>query len=402
MNLIPSLTFIFLIFFAAFCMEAIGSYVSIVGLGALFAGDYVILLMALILDVAKIVTVSFIYQYWSDLKKTMKYYMLSAVIVLMTITSCGAFGYLSGAFQLAMQPNMEVILKVESLKREKEQLASEKVQLLDRKSKIDQQIAQLPAESVKGRRQLITSFKPETEQIMSRTSEITKRVDQLTTEILKAESENIEKSVHAGPITYVSKAFNISIEEASKWIILTIISVFDPLAVMLIVSGNFLVVRRRELKAKLPEHILETKIVSTPVVEEEVLIQEPIHVPIHVPIQEPIQAEKELTSPITEEKVLIQEPIHNPIHEPIQETDYKHITSLAYDCIDTGEEEIFEEIDTSQLESTIKEYVPSSPEEPTEILKSSLEDLTISIPQALIREGVTTRSKKRELYENVG
>jgi hypothetical protein len=397
MNLIPSLTFIFLIFFAAFCMEAIGSYVSIVGLGALFAGDYVILLMALILDVAKIVTVSFIYQYWSDLKKTMKYYMLSAVIVLMTITSCGAFGYLSGAFQLAMQPNMEVILKVESLKREKEQLASEKVQLLDRKSKIDQQIAQLPAESVKGRRQLITSFKPETEQIMSRTSEITKRVDQLTTEILKAESENIEKSVHAGPITYVSKAFNISIEEASKWIILTIISVFDPLAVMLIVSGNFLVVRRRELKAKLPEHILETKIVSTPVVEEEVLIQEPIHVPIHVPIQEPIQAEKELTSPITEEKVLIQEPIHNPIHEP----DYSHLIDLVYDDVDTGEEECFEEIDSDLLASTIKDYIPSSPEEPTEILKSSLEDLTISIPQALIREGVTTRSKKRELYEIV-
>jgi hypothetical protein len=140
--------------------------------------------------------------------------------------------------------------------------------------------------------------------------------------------------------------------------------VFDPLAVMLIVSGNFLVVRRRELKAKLPEHILETKIVSTPVVEEEVLIQEPIH---------------------------------NPIHEP----DYSHLIDLVYDDVDTGEEECFEEIDSDLLASTIKDYIPSSPEEPTEILKSSLEDLTISIPQALIREGVTTRSKKRELYEIV-
>ena len=179
--------FIFLIFVTAFCMEAMGSYISIYGLGAMFAGDLVILGMALILDIAKVVSVSFLYQYWQRIKSLMKYYMLSAVIVLMLVTSAGAFGYLSGAFQKAMQPNMEAVLKVESFKKEQASLAEEKSKLLEEKAKIDKQIAQLPDTSVRGRRQLIASFKPEQDRISDRNLTITKRLDQLSGEILKEE-----------------------------------------------------------------------------------------------------------------------------------------------------------------------------------------------------------------------
>jgi len=161
-------------------MEAIGTYISIIGLGALFAGDPVILVLAGILDGAKIVSVSFLYQYWYGVKALMKYYLLLAVIVLMTITSAGAFGYLSGSFQKAIQPNMEISLKVDSYNNERTQLIQEKDQLKSERINLDKQIASLPSDDVDGRRRLIRSFKPESARISDRLMTVTKRVDDLT------------------------------------------------------------------------------------------------------------------------------------------------------------------------------------------------------------------------------
>jgi len=250
-------------------MEAIGTYISVVGLGSLFAGDPVILTMACIFDVAKIASVSFLYQNWQYIKSTMKYYFLVAVIVLMTITSGGVFGYLSGAFQKAMAPNMSVTLKVDSYNRERDQLLNERVELIKQRANIDTQIAGVTSEDVDVKRRLMWSFKPESKRISERLIVVTKRVDDLNAIVLKVESENIDSRVHAGPIVYVAKAFNTSVEEASKYIILTIIFVFDPLAVMLLLAGNFLVKKRKDDKAlpKYPEPPAPPPVKVEPVVE---------------------------------------------------------------------------------------------------------------------------------------
>jgi hypothetical protein len=70
----------------------------------------------------------------------------------------------------------------------------------------------------------------------------------------------------------------------------------------------------------------------------------------------------------------------------------------VYNSHDTGEKESDLEIDTSVLSESIKKYVPVLPVE--KIYRSSLEDITVSLPKALIRDGVTTASKKRHLYES--
>ena len=423
--------FILLIFSTAFMMEAIGSYISIFGLSALFAGDLVILGMALILDIAKVVSVSFLYQYWKDIKSIMRYYMLAAVIVLMTITSAGAFGYLSGAFQKAMQPNMEVMLKVESFKHEQERLAAEKVQLVDQRTKIDEQIANLPSSSIKGRRQLIASFKPEIDRIADRIEIVTKRSDELTSEILKTESDNIEKTVHTGPITYISKAFNISVEDASKWIILTIISVFDPLAVILIIAGNFLVSIRKTVKpikidiSRMTEALASPSIQVEPGLsreEKRKVILDAAASPYDydpefstTPLQtadEPAAVDLEeldLDSLSKEEVEFLTQNVQDETPPEINE-----VMQKVYDSIDTGEEPDDEEINPD-LAEIVHNYVPIAPIDvemessyegspQTELIdetpmRSSLEDLTVSLPQALFQES-GRKSVKRDLYSN--
>ena len=238
---------IILLLSTALLMEVISSYLSVIGLSALFSGDVVIILMAIILDVAKVTSVSFLYQYWGDIKRTMKYYLTTAVMVLMLITSAGAFGYLSAAFQRAVQPNLEVSLRVDALTRQQESLEAEKKELSDLKLSINKQIASVPtSETEVARRRLIASMKPELDRTNKRLETVNAQLDDVRAKVLAAKSENLDKDVHAGPIVYVSKAFGVSMEDASKYIILVIVAVFDPLAIMLVLAANFLIKRRRE------------------------------------------------------------------------------------------------------------------------------------------------------------
>lgn len=244
--------FILIILFTALFMEVVGSYISIVGMSIVFSNDIVILFMIVCLDCSKIVTVSFLYQYWETIRRAMKYYMTAAVLVLMIITSGGAFGYLSAAFQKAVQPNIEASLKVDTFSGQQTALINEKKELSDLKISINKQIAAIPTENERARRQLIYSMKPELDRTNKRLEQVNTQLDDIRTKTLTAKSDNIEKDVHTGPIIYVSKAFNVSVEEASKYIILTIVSVFDPLAIMLVLAANFLIKKRNEEKT-LPE-----------------------------------------------------------------------------------------------------------------------------------------------------
>ena len=84
--------------FSALAVSAVAAYFSIVGLMAIFSGlPQSILAMGIVLDIAKLVTASWVYQYWKKTSLLMRSYMVSAVIILSVITSIGIFGFLSKA-----------------------------------------------------------------------------------------------------------------------------------------------------------------------------------------------------------------------------------------------------------------------------------------------------------------
>lgn len=226
--------FIYLTFITAFGIEALGTYVSIIGLSALFGSNPVIMAVAIALDVGKLLVVSMLYTYWSRLGFLMKTYALIAAAVTMTITSAGAAGYLSGEFQKAIMGSQENTLKIEVL-------TAEQTKLEARKAQIDKQIAELPSNYSRSRITLMKEFSDEQKQI-------TDRLTQLNTDLPALQIAQIGVETKVGPIVYISKAFDIPVEEAVKYVILLIVFVFDPLAVFLIIAGNFLLHLRRTSK----------------------------------------------------------------------------------------------------------------------------------------------------------
>lgn len=304
--------FAILVLATALFIEGIGTYISILGLSALFAGSMVVTTMAVALDVGKVVAVSFVYKNWTKISWFMKLYMTIATFVLMTITSAGVFGYLSGEFQKAIAGNNQQNVLITALE-------DEQTRLQKRKEQIDNQIAAIPPNySSAQRNRMINQFRTEQREVTKRLSEIDKQLPELKV-------QNIGQSVKIGPIIYIAEAFNTTPEQAVKWVILTIIFVFDPLAIALLVAGNFLLAQRKQPEERLqekldavkPEHmgefpplkaepepevvprkeaIVEPEVIRPtprPVVEE---VQQPVE---EVPVEQPKSAEKEQQEVIT-------------------------------------------------------------------------------------------------------
>jgi len=89
-----------IIAFSALSVSASAAFYSVSGLSKLFAGaSFEVIIMAGSLEIAKLVIASLLYQYWNKINKWLKYYLVSASVVLVLITSMGIYGFLSAAYQ---------------------------------------------------------------------------------------------------------------------------------------------------------------------------------------------------------------------------------------------------------------------------------------------------------------
>lgn len=283
------MSFIILTFFAALLLEGLGSLVSVIGISALFGSNPIIILLAIALDVGKVVTISLLYTHWKELSRTMKAYAFIAAAVTMIITSAGAAGYLSGEFQKAIVGTKEGEIKVAVLKEQQ-------AKYQERKKQIDDQIASLPQKTtVNQRLRLMNGFKAEQKLLDEKITQIDKDLPDMQIKQIGTEAK-------AGPIIAIAKAFEVPVEKAVSYVIAMIIVVFDPLAVFLIIAGNFLIARRKLRLLATPPPVKEV------VPEPEETIVEPIeeivpatpaqyttyttYAPTPEPVEEPIYDEE--------------------------------------------------------------------------------------------------------------
>ena len=238
---------IYILILAALSMEIIGSYISIVGLSSVFAKDPIILAMVVSLDVAKIVTVSFVYRNWRDLNIPMRTYMASAVIVLMALTSTGLFGYLSSAFMSTITPVVSHQEKAARLEGKLVTAKGDRDRQLERQRQIDSQIANLPTESIKGRARLMATFKEDRDAIASKLTKLDADIENTERQLDVIKNTDTSVKTHVGPILYISKITGLPLEQTVTWLIVVIIAVFEPLAVLMVIAANYLIAKRERV-----------------------------------------------------------------------------------------------------------------------------------------------------------
>jgi predicted nucleic acid-binding Zn-ribbon protein len=85
-----------LIFISGVSISLVAAYFSIVGLATMFPGSKeAIIIMGAALEVGKLIAAVWLHKNWHNAFGFLRYYLLSAVIILSIITSMGIFGFLS-------------------------------------------------------------------------------------------------------------------------------------------------------------------------------------------------------------------------------------------------------------------------------------------------------------------
>jgi len=241
---------------SAILVAGCAAYFSVTGLGVLFAGASVsVMVMAGSLELAKLVAATYLKQEWDTLKGFNKWYLTISVATLMLITSAGIFGYLSNAFQ---QQNLE-------LQKVERDIAVYQTQITKNDAEIARYTTQLNnQQNIRNSQESNLSKQIDNNRSTSRVSQmirtadkeiasVSKRIDELTIQnnvaldsINSIKNNNIELEREVGGFRFVAEAFNIPLNDVVKFFILIIVLVFDPLAVALIIAFNGLIMKRKE------------------------------------------------------------------------------------------------------------------------------------------------------------
>ena len=226
-------------------ISAVAAFYSIVGLMAIFSASALsIAVMGIVLEIGKLITASWLYQNWKRVPLLLKSYLTIAVVILMFITSMGIFGYLSKAHIDQGSGTSELYVKVERLDNriasERKVIKRAEIQLSALDSALDKYL-ELGAVSkgLKKREDQEQERNALTNTINNAQGRIDKLLDEKSEYRLQINSFEVE----VGPLKYISalvygdEALDY-IDTAVRAVILILVFVFDPLAVLLLVSAN--------------------------------------------------------------------------------------------------------------------------------------------------------------------
>ncbi len=230
--------FPYLVGLAAFLVAGSAAFYSVFGLSKLFSGAALaVVIMAGSLEFAKLVTASFLYRYWDDINRFMKTYLIIGVVTLVVITSAGIFGFLSNAYQGATasfeKESTALLYKQDRL----DQLTEDKKFL---KEELEAAVDELPDNYRTAKRKLREEYQPKINQINEDMMNLKQEVGDLKIAL-------VETGVDVGPAIFLARVFNTDVDTVVKYFIFMLIAVFDPLAVVLVISYNLtLQVRMRD------------------------------------------------------------------------------------------------------------------------------------------------------------
>ena len=217
---------------SAALVSSLGAYFSIIGIGALFSGALVaVCLMAGSLELAKFVLAAYLHQTWKHVNMAFKIYMTFAVITLSAITSIGVFGFLSDAYQSASTVLEGETIKLENVKKQQEMITSE----IER---LNYSVEEIPEERISKRLAARQAIEP-------RILELNKKYADNEKVIVDANLQILEVKKKVGPLIYISRNFNIPIDKVVQYLILLFVSVFDPLAICLVIASTYSIESRK-------------------------------------------------------------------------------------------------------------------------------------------------------------
>jgi len=216
--------------------------------------------MASSLELAKLITAGYLYNYWEKINKAFRIYLILGTTVLVLITSLGIYGFLTAAFQETFNV-YNVSSKEKAFLEQKEEFWAEDVARYDEELKrISQNISTLSNAKATGiqvrdttsttgfrntisttelrlSQQRIAVEEENRKEVQTKRQVAADSLQSIQLKILDLETDT-DVSAELGPLQYLSGLLDKPMDQIINWFILIIIFVFDPLAVALVVAFN--------------------------------------------------------------------------------------------------------------------------------------------------------------------
>ena len=252
--------FPYIVLAVAFSLAASAAYYSVFGLSKLFSSQATaVIILASTLEISKLITASYLHRYWSEITKLMRVYLTTAVIILMMITSLGIYGFLASSYQDTAYrlQNLDTVVKNYETKRTRFQ--TQLTATTQEKQAVDKNVMQLTLALSNNQNRYVDAngnqivktdaanrkaYEKQLDISTQRLEQLTKREtalsDSVTAIDLKITDLQTTSTVAAevGPLKYIAKITGKSMDTVVNWLIVMLILVFDPLAIILLISAN--------------------------------------------------------------------------------------------------------------------------------------------------------------------
>lgn len=233
---------------SALSISIVAAYYSIVGLTAIFPATFLsVIIMGSVLEVGKIVTTVWLHSHWDKASTLLRLYLSIAVIILMTITSLGIFGFLSKSHLENSASSTEISYQIEEINTK---IARKDADIKDNESiisQLDKSVSILTdAQRIRGKDGALAvreSQKEEREALNKNISTASDERQVLIQQKLALQSEVSKLEIEVGPIRYVAEMIyganpdTTILEKAVRYLIILIVMVFDPLALVLLIAA---------------------------------------------------------------------------------------------------------------------------------------------------------------------
>ena len=253
--------FPYIVLIAALTLASSAAYYSVYGISKLFsAATVAVAIMAGTLEASKLIAATYLHRYWKKINFLLKFYLTTAVIILMIITSIGIYGFLTAAYQTTANELFVMDKEIAVIEMKKSRYQEQ----LNGYSEEKNQLANSITELTKGLSNNKVQWKDkETGQILTSTSSSTRRVLKAQLDDFKIQRNNVNKKIESltdsvtkldiqildiqsnstvtneiGPLKYVSELLDQPMNQVVNWFILIFIFVFDPFAIVLLISAN--------------------------------------------------------------------------------------------------------------------------------------------------------------------
>jgi len=255
----------------AIALAGIAGLISVLGMSKLFAGQALIVMVVMgIIESGKVVGASVLHNKWKEKSyKMIKWPLLIMVIIAMAITSLGVYGFFTDAYQktagqlsidqkeIQLIENKKEVFQqtIETTNGQIEFKNNQAQTLIDLRTqqevRLDSLLANNHWTNVKRTQEQIADANSDLERIQAdvdtmymEVSALQDSIGKLDIQILELQSSS-EAGAELGPLMYIAEVFGTTMDTVINYIMLTIMIVFDPFAMVLIIVTNKMWKRRR-------------------------------------------------------------------------------------------------------------------------------------------------------------